>query len=72
MDKIIEAIINWDFWMLLATATIPLALHNYSRTSTTMNAINELRQKSTIKWQAITGIPTSMSTIIFVPWITRG
>ncbi|WP_075172908.1 DUF4760 domain-containing protein [Neptunomonas phycophila] len=63
MDKIIDAIINWDFWMLLATATIPLALHNYSRTSTTMNAINELRQKWTIKWQAITDIPKEFDNI---------
>lgn len=63
MNEIIEAIIDWDFWMLLATATIPIALHNFAKTSTTMNAINELRQKSTIKWLAIADIPKEFDRI---------
>tara|TARA_R110001592_G_scaffold46523_1_gene148053 strand:- start:1670 stop:2101 length:432 start_codon:yes stop_codon:yes gene_type:complete len=52
-EQITIAFATWDFWQLLVTATIPLALHHYAKTTTTMNAINELRGKSVSLWNEI-------------------
>lgn len=50
IENIVHLFLSWDFYQLLATAAIPFALHRYAKTTTTMNAINELRSKSAVIW----------------------
>ena len=53
LQEISDVLLTWDLWQLLVTAAIPLTVHQYARTTTTMNAINELRGKSSKLWSDI-------------------
>jgi hypothetical protein len=46
MLYIIDLLKSFEFWQLIVTATIPIAIFRYQKVSATMSAVSKLREKS--------------------------